>query len=202
LLGPVVTVFRPPPYGLTAHHPSARVWNAPVGGVQCFGYPCPPSPLHAGRVNIVVTVGRGARKTLTRRAHTKQPLPAAFDGPPVRRNICATTTTTNSSFSSRSLSLSLSLTLFLSTSMQLSLCAFHSSVRYVCRNRRHRVWSCSCFILCIHCIFRASAQHAFGKQVASCGVPQKHRTRDPTENRGSRARRFYRFLIYIIIYNL
>jgi len=118
LLGPVVTVFRPPPYGLTAHHPSAHVWNAPVGGAQCFGYPCPPSPLHAGRVNIVVTVGRGARKTLTRRAHTKQPLPAAFVGPPVRRNICATTRT-NSSFSSRSLSLSL--TLFLSTSMQLSL---------------------------------------------------------------------------------
>jgi len=84
-------------------------------------------------VNIVVTVRRGARKTLTRRAHTKQPLPAAFVGPPVRRNICATTTTTNSSFYFLSLSLSLNPSLFLSLSPCSSLRFSLYSVRYVCR---------------------------------------------------------------------
>lgn len=160
-----------------------------VDGVQCFGYPCPP---HGGRVNIVVTVRRGARKTLTRRAHTKQPLPAAFVGPPVRRNICATTTTTNSSFYSPSLSFSLSTPLSVSLFRPAARYVFHHVLRPVCvpYNRRRRVRSCSCFVLCIHCIFRASAQHAFGKQVASCGAPQKHGTRDSTENRRSLVCRF------------
>lgn len=102
------------------------------------------------------------------------------------------------------------LTLFLSLSS--SPHVFHSSfVRYVCRvtaATEYMKLQLFRIMYIIHCVFRASALHAFGKQVASCGAPQKHGTRDPTENHresrasriGRRKRRLYNLYNIIISY--
>ncbi|KAL4107790.1 hypothetical protein QTP88_018081 [Uroleucon formosanum] len=60
----------------------ARVWNAPVDGAQCFGYPCPPSPLHADRV-ILSSRSVGELEKPSRAPHTQNnPYPPLSSGRP------------------------------------------------------------------------------------------------------------------------
>lgn len=152
---------------------------------------CSVRPPHGGRVNIVVTVGRGARKP-SRAAHTAQkPTPTrrrvrrAARPPEHLRDDDGFSPSHCFSFSIfLSRSFSPNRTLAHSSLYNLSpfftapsgMCAVTAAAELVC--------SCLCIILyiiimCIHCIFRSSAQHAFVvKQVASRGATQKQRTVD------------------------